>query len=78
MERGLVEQWWKVAPGRGVQAGSGPLPRNLMGRAGVSPEVSGCSSLESSPLCQGSRDLPWVPSTSEVKWLAHSHTRAKT
>lgn len=70
--------WWKVAPGCGVQAGSGPVPRNLRSRVGVSPEMSGFSSLEASTPCQGSKDLPWVPSTSEVKWLAQSHRRAKT
>lgn len=74
MERGLVEQAggrWLLAVG---QAGSAPLPRNLLSRVGASPGMSRFSST----LCQASRDLPWDPSTSEVKWLAQSHTRAKT
>lgn len=73
MERGLGGQ----AAGRGVpavgQAGSGPFPRNVTSRVGVSPEMSGFSST----LCQASRDLPWVLKTSEVKWLAQSHTKSQ-
>lgn len=60
------------------EAGSGSLPSSLTSRIGVSPEMSGFSSLKSSTLCQASRALPWVLSASEVKWLAQSHARAKT
>lgn len=66
--------WWKVAPCRGVWTGAGPCGRAALQKpdeqgSGVHTKWPGCSSLESSNLRQGSRDVPWVPNTGEVKWL---------
>lgn len=71
--------WWKVAPCCGVQAGTGPCG----GASLQKPEEQGSGVRRSGPAAPPRspspciEDLPWVPNTGEVKWLAQSHRRSQ-